>query len=114
MTNSTISNKRLFMLVFLTLNLLFVFYQTSFFIGNHDWDWVKGTDQILSINTGLFEARFSKFILNVILYGGQIFPILNNITAFALLSLGAVMLTNYWKIKRNICSNSIILTSLRS
>ena len=107
MANNEISNKKLFMIVFLTLNLLFMFYQTSFFIGNHDWDWVKGTTQILSMNTGLFEARFSKFILNVILYGGQILPILNNITAFALLSLGAVMLVEYWQIKET--SNKIII-----
>ena len=107
MANNEISNKKLFIIVFLTLNLLFMFYQTSFFIGNHDWDWVKGTTQILSMNTGLFEARFSKFILNVILYGGQILPILNNITAFALLSLGAVMLVEYWQIKEK--SNKIII-----
>ena len=107
MTTKEISNKKLFLIVLLTLNLVFMFYQTSFFIGNHDWDWVKGTEQILSFSTGLFEARYSKFILNVILYGGQILPILNNMCAFIMLSLGMVMLINYWKIKEN--SSKIII-----
>ncbi len=103
------TNKKLFMLVFIALNLVFAFYQISFFIGNHDWDWVKGTSQILSFNTGLFEARYSKFILNVILYGGQILPILNTLTAFALLSLGMVMLVNYWQIKDKYAKSIIAL-----
>jgi hypothetical protein len=103
------TNKKLFMLVFIALNLVFAFYQISFFIGNHDWDWVKGTGQILSFNTGLFEARYSKFILNVILYGGQILPILNTLTAFALLSLGMVMLVNYWQIENKYAKSIIAL-----
>ncbi|MBQ2884617.1 MAG: glucosyltransferase domain-containing protein [Alphaproteobacteria bacterium] len=107
MTKYEISNKKLFLIVLLTLNFVFMFYQTSFFIGNHDWDWVKGTEQILSFSTGLFEARYSKFILNVILYGGQILPILNNMCAFIMLALGMVMLVNYWQIADN-CSKIIV------
>ena len=110
MNTKKFTDKKLFMLVFLALNLVFAFYQISFFIGNHDWDWVKGTNQILSFNTGLFEARYSKFILNVMLYGGQILPILNNLTAFALLSLGMVMLVNYWQIKNKYSQLIIALT----
>lgn len=101
------NNLKLFLIVFTILNLVFAFYQINFFIGNHDWDWVKGTNQVLSLTTGMFEARYAKFILNVFLYSGQILPIINNITAFALLSYGLVLLTNYWKIKT--LTNQIII-----
>ena len=92
----------LFFSVFVTLNIIFMYYTTTFFIGNHDWDWVKGTTQVLSLSTGMFEARFGKFILNVFLFSGHVFPILNNLVSFMLLSLGAVLLTKYWKIEKNI------------
>ena len=85
--------------IFISLNIVFLPYTLNFFIGNHDWDWVKGTTQVLSLTTGLFEARFAKFILNVLLFSGHIFPILNNIVSFFLLSFGIVLLTNYWNIK---------------
>lgn len=99
----------LFILVFGALNLTFLFYEITFFWGNHDWDWVKGTTQVLQLNTGLFEGRYAKFILNVVLFGGQILPLLNTITAFAFLAVGQVLLVNYWGLKS---SSSRILTAL--
>lgn len=94
-----LNKKQIFLIVFCALNLVFAFYEATFFIGNHDWDWVKGTTQVLSLNTGLFEGRYAKFILNVMLFGGQILPLLNTMVAFALLSLGSVLLVKYWKVK---------------
>lgn len=101
-TNKYINEIKLCIIFFCISNLLFLYYQTTFFIGNHDWDWVKGTTQVLSLDTGLFEGRYAKFILNVCLYGGQILPILNNLTAFVLLSFGLVLLTKYWKIEKGL------------
>lgn len=100
----------LFFIVFAALNVVFAFYQFSFFWGNHDWDWVKGTTQVLSLNTGLFEGRYAKFILNVFLYGGQVLPVINTITAFALLSAGVVLLVRYWQISPK--TDSIIVALL--
>ena len=96
---SNIQDFKLFTALFIALNLVFCFYQTTFFWGNHDWDWIKGTDQLLALNTGMFEARYAKFILNVFLFGGHVLPILNNVVAFALLALGAVLTTHYWQLK---------------
>jgi len=90
---------KLWLVLLSTVSLVFAYYSLTFFWGNHDWDWVKGTTQVLSLNTGMFEGRYGKFILNVALFGGQIFPILNNLVAFALLALGGVLLTKYWQIK---------------
>ena len=96
------TNILLFFSIFILLNIVFLYYTLHFFIGNHDWDWIKGTHQVLSLTTGMFEARFGKFILNVALYSGQIFPILNTVTSFALLSFGAVLLTKYFNINDKI------------
>ena len=98
MKRQTVFNQKLGVFIFIALNVIFAFYHITFFWGNHDWDWIKGTSQVLSLNTGMFEGRYAKFILNVGFFGGQILPILNNLIAFALLSLGAVLLTAYWQI----------------
>ena len=55
--DKTFRGIKLFWLVFAALNLVFLYYQVTFFIGNHDWDWVKGTTQVLRWDTGLFEGR---------------------------------------------------------
>lgn len=105
---------KLCMIFFILSNILFLYYQSVFFIGNHDWDWVKGTNQVLSLDTGLFEGRYAKFILNIILYGGQVLPILNSMTAFFLLSVGMTLLVRYWRIKDTISSlivGSIVISS---
>ena len=96
---STQHNISLFLWVFVALNAVFAYYEITFFWGNHDWDWVKGTTQVLQLNTGMFEGRYAKFILNVALFGGQILPLLNTIIAFALLAAGQVLLVNYWGLK---------------
>ena len=99
-TNSWQANLKLWMTYFITLNIVFLYYQTTFFIGNHDWDWIKGTTQVLTLSTGMFEGRYAKFILNILLYGGQILPFINTITAFGLLALGMVMFCRYWHIEK--------------
>lgn len=91
-------NIRLLLIFFCALNLVFAYYQITFFWGNHDWDWVKGTTQVLQWNTGMFEGRYAKFFLNSVLFGGQVLPILNTQVAFLLLSLGATLLIRYWQI----------------
>lgn len=90
---------KLWLILFTAISLVFSFYYITFFWGNHDWDWIKGTTQVLSLSTGMFEGRFAKFILNVFLFGGHILPILNNIVAFALFALGTALLVEYWQIK---------------
>ena len=48
----------------------FIFY---FIWGNHDWGWIQETTPLLS---GLFEGRFSQFILQTTLTEGKILPII--------------------------------------
>lgn len=105
-------NFRLWLILFMTLNLVFAYYQITFFWGNHDWDWVKGSTQILQWNTGMFEGRYAKFFLNSLLFGGQVLPILNTQVAFLLLSLGATLLIRYWQIKDKVTSLIAGLTAI--
>lgn len=90
---------KLSLYVFCVICLVFLPYQIGFFIGNHDWDWVKGTTQILQWDTGLFEGRYGKFLLNVLLFGGQVLPLLNVWCSFAFLTFGGILLVDYWRIK---------------
>ncbi len=95
----TNKNRSLFLSIFMALNIVFLPYIFSFFIGNHDWDWIKGVNQVLSLTTGMFEARFSKFILNVALFSGHVFPVLNTVVSFLFLAIGALLLINYLLIR---------------
>jgi hypothetical protein len=89
---------RLFLVLFLALNVVFLFYQCTLFVGNHDWDWMKGTTQHLRLDTGLFEGRYAKFIFNMLLFDGNILPWLNTLVGFAFLASGAVLLGKYWQL----------------
>ena len=59
----------------------FIFY---FLWGNHDWQWVKSGTPLLS---GVFEGRFSQFILQTILTNGNILPIITIIISLGFYSL---------------------------
>ena len=109
-----ILNFKLWFILFMILNLIFSYYYMTFFWGDHDWDWIKGTSQVLGLATGMFEGRYAKFILNVMLFNGHIFPIINNFVAFSLLALGGVLLTKYWQIKGQNERIIIALTAILS
>lgn len=67
----------------------------NFMWGNHDWEWIKtGTP----LESGLFEGRFSQFILQNILFSGQILPFLTLLTALAFFSIGTILLLKLWQI----------------
>lgn len=67
----------------------------NFMWGNHDWEWIKtGTP----LKSGLFEGRFSQFILQNVLFGGQILPVLTLLTALAFFCIGTILLLKLWNI----------------
>ncbi|MBR1373269.1 glucosyltransferase domain-containing protein [bacterium] len=80
---------------YLLVLLCFAPFLCMFTWGNHDWDWIRYGTPLLS---GLFEGRFSQFILPTILFSGQILPLLSLATALALYTLAAIMLCRLWKI----------------
>lgn len=82
--------KNWFILFLLTL-LTYSFYITEFLWGNHDWGWIQDHTPILS---GVFEGRFSQFILQTTLTNGQILPITTILISLGLYSLGIILLLN--------------------
>lgn len=67
----------------------------NFIWGNHDWEWIKtGTP----IDSGLFEGRFSQFILQNILFNGHILPLLTILTGLFFFCFGTILLLRLWDI----------------
>lgn len=67
---------------------------TNFIWGNHDWSWIKEYTPLLS---GLFEGRFTQFILPNLLFSGNILPIFSAAGGLLLYSLSAVLLLKLWQ-----------------
>jgi hypothetical protein len=86
-----------FLCAFLSLNLIFLYHGAHFLFGDHDWKYLSDG---IKLNAGLFEGRFSQFILINLLSQGEIFPILNNVIGFFGFSLGIALLAKYWEIPR--------------
>ena len=87
--------KNWFLLFLFTLGS-FSFYIIEFLWGNHDWGWIKEQTPLLS---GIFEGRFSQFILQTVLTDGYILPILTLIISFGFYTLGITLLLNLLGLK---------------
>lgn len=79
------------------LNLIFIYHGASFLFGDHDWLYLKNG---IELDAGLFEGRFSQFLLINLLSQGEILPIINNILGFAGYSLGIALLASYWDLPK--------------
>ena len=75
--------------------LFFTPFIINFLWGNHDWGWVKDETPLLS---GVFEGRFSQFILQTMLFSGNILPVLTLCLALFLFALAALLLLDLWQI----------------
>jgi len=88
-----------FLVIFLFINIVFLFHTVSFMYGNHTWHAVTGslpTDNYLNI------GRYSTNIIKSILFGGKYIPIISNLFGFAALSLSSILLCIYWDFKKKI------------
>ncbi len=88
-----------FIVTFLALNLIFLYSGTHFLFGDHDWTYVKDG---VKLSAGLFEGRFTQFVLINLLTQGEIYPIINNLLGFLGFSLGISLLARYWQIKHTV------------
>ncbi len=96
-----------FVAVFMALNLIFLYHSAHFLFGDHDWKYLKHG---LPLDAGLFEGRFSQFILINFLSQGELLPIINNVLGFAGYALGFALLARYWHLPHT--KTSYILFSL--
>ena len=84
-----------FAAVFLALNHIFLFHGAHFMFGDHDWNYVRGAS---AWNEGAFEGRPLHFVLQAVLFDGQVLPFLNSLFSFAALVLGYILLARYWQV----------------
>lgn len=98
-------DKKTFLYTFIMLNLCFLFHTVTYIYGDHDnFTIING----INWNTFLFEGRFSCFLLKILFTKSQIIPIINNLFAFFLFSLGCVFLLNFWEAPKNTIQRCII------
>ena len=72
----------------------------KFLWGNHDWIWLKENTPLFS---GVFEGRFSQFILPNLLFDGNILPIFTLLTSLAFFTAAAILLFRLWQIPEKSC-----------
>ena len=84
--------------------IVFSFYTITFFFGNHDFYPMRFG---VNFDHSFWEGRFTQFILNTLLFDGQILPILYSLIGFAFYSLASILLAKMWSLPQR----KIIITS---
>lgn len=79
-------------LVWAVLVVVFLPYWSSFFLGNHDFRFVRYG---IPVDAGFFEGRFTQFVVPWLFSDGQILPAWNVFLGFAFLA-GAAVKTASW------------------
>lgn len=81
----------------LTYCLVYSFMIFQFCWGNHDWWFLK--DRV-HISDGFFEARYNQHIFSVLLFNGQILPVVVYLVSFAVIAVFALLLATYLEVPR--------------
>ena len=78
--------------------MVFSFYTTTFFWGNHELHLLKfGT----IVDQGFGEGRLTQFLLPTILFDNHILPIIGLLIGLVFFVLAVIILANMWKIPKN-------------
>lgn len=101
------SYKKSFWYAFGLINLIFLFHTINFMFGDHDWNYVRSANYW---SEGSFEGRPLHFLLQSLLFNGQVLPVLNNLFSFAALALSGILLAHYWKIPLSTLNYTIFAT----
>ena len=81
------------LLLFAISILVYTPFLFNFMWGNHDWGWIRANTPLWS---GLFEGRFSQFILQIALFDGNILPILTLLTSLFLFTVATILVLRLW------------------
>lgn len=87
--------KNAFLWAFVLINLAFLFHTANFMFGDHDWNYIRMPNYW---SEGAFEGRPLHFVLQSVLFGGEVLPVLNNLFSFAALSISGILLARYWQV----------------
>ena len=79
--------------VWLILAAVFLTYWSSFFLGNHDFRFMRYG---VPLEAGVFEGRFTQFLPSWLFTGGHILPAFNVLLGFAFFALAAVRLAEWY------------------
>lgn len=79
----------------------------NFLWGNHDWGWVK---EYTPLDSGVFEGRYSQFLLPITLFSGNILPIFSLTFGLIFYAGAAVLLCRLWQVPEK--TQPFILISL--
>ena len=93
-----------FLFAFILVNIAFLFHTVNFMFGDHDWLYVRSPNYW---SEGAFEGRPLHFVLQSIFFDGHVLPILNNIFAFAALTLSGLLLARYWQLPATILNYTL-------
>ena len=86
-----------FWLLFMFINIAFLFYTINFMWGNEDWGAIRFA---VDPQEGLKSGDFSAYWLQELIFDGKLLPVINNLWAFAGLSLAGVLLAIYWDLPK--------------
>ena len=89
------------------INLAFLFHTMHFMWGNEDWGAVR---YAVDSREALHSGSFSLYWLQELIFDGKILPVINNLWAFAGLSLAGVLLAIYWNLPQR--ATPIVITGL--
>lgn len=86
--------------------IVYSFMLFQFWWGNHDWEHIKESMNLLS---GLYEIRFSQHLPTVLFLDGHILPIIVISLSLALIILQAILMAKYLRIPENFKSYMIFI-----
>lgn len=87
-----------FLGVWAGLALTFSFCMATFFLGNHDYLFLRYG---MSLNSGVWEGRLTQFLFPWLLSGNQILPVINMLMAFVFYSAAALFLAKWYGLKEH-------------
>lgn len=91
--------RKSFWFLFGFINLAFLFHTINFMWGNEDWAAVRSA---VNPGEGVARGAFSLYWWQELLFDGKILPVINNLVAFAGLSLAGVLLAVYWNLPKKV------------
>jgi len=80
-------------IVFGILSVVFSFYITGFYFGNHDYQFMRYG---MPLNAGVWEARITQFVPYWLLFSGHILPVFSALFGFMFLAGAAVLLAKWY------------------
>jgi len=78
--------------------LVYLYMLANFWWGNHDWGYLKDG---ASIQSGLFEARYSQHLFTILFLDGHILPVFAFLSGFICIIAQAILIEKYLKLPKN-------------